>query len=76
MNGLDFLRRAHALRPQIAALMITGHQTELAGTDFSKVPGLRETIYKPVTWRTLAEHIIKHWPDGNPPMLMEDIANL
>ncbi len=76
MNGIDFLHCAHALRPQIAALMITGHQAELAGTDFSTVPGLRETIFKPVTWRTLAERIIKHWPDGNPPMRMEDIANL
>ncbi len=76
MNGIEFLHRAHALRPQTAAIMITGHQAELAGTDFSTVPGLRETIFKPVTWQTLAERIIKHWPDGNPPMLKDALANL
>ena len=76
MNGIDFLHRAHALRPQVAALMITGHQIELAGTDFSTVPGLRETLFKPVTWRMLAERIIKYWPNGDPPMLKEDMGAL
>jgi DNA-binding NarL/FixJ family response regulator len=74
MNGIEFLHRAHALRPEAAAIMITGHQAELAGTDFSRVPGLRETIFKPVSWRTLLERIIKHWPDGNPPLLKDGIA--
>ncbi|MDD2764746.1 MAG: response regulator [Opitutaceae bacterium] len=67
MNGIDFLVRAHAACPQVAAIMITGHQIELAGQDLSHVPGLREMLFKPIRWRLLAETIIRHWPDGNPP---------
>jgi len=76
MNGINFIAAAHATCPAVSAVMITGHQIELAGADFSQVPGLRETLFKPVTWRTLAERIIKHWPDGNPPMLREDTSAL
>lgn len=76
MSGIDFLHRAHAVCPQINAVMITGHQIELQGTDFSQVPGLRETLFKPVTWRTLARNIIKHWPDGNPPMMRVDTPSI
>jgi len=69
MNGISFIAAAHAACPSLNAVMITGHQIELAGADLSHVPGLRETLFKPVTWRTLAQHIIKHWPDDNPPVL-------
>jgi CheY-like chemotaxis protein len=69
MNGIDFLYRAHAVRPQIAAMMITGHRIELEDKDLSHVPGLRATLFKPISWRMLAENIIKHWPDPNPPVL-------
>lgn len=76
MSGIAFLHRAHAVCPRINAVMITGHQIELDGTDFSEVPGLRETLFKPVTWRTLARHIIKHWPDENPPMMRVDLPSI
>jgi two-component SAPR family response regulator len=76
MSGIDFLHRAHSVCPQINAVMITGHQIELAGTDFSQVPGLRETLFKPVTWRMLTQNIIKYWPDGNPPMMRVDTPSI
>jgi DNA-binding NtrC family response regulator len=72
MNGIEFIRHAHAACPEAGAVMITGHQIELAGTDFTQIPGLCETLFKPVTWRLLAQRIIKHWPDGNPPVLREN----
>jgi DNA-binding NtrC family response regulator len=70
MNGIEFLQRAHAICPQAAALMITGHQIELDGVDLSYVTGLREALFKPITWRTLATQVIRHWPGGNPPRLL------
>lgn len=73
MNGIDFLYRAHAVCPQIAAIMITGHRIELEDKDLSHVPGLRTTLFKPISWRMLAENIIKHWPDANPPVLKADL---
>ena len=74
MNGIDFLYRAHAICPQIAAVMITGQRIELEGQDLSHVPGLKATLFKPISWRTLAENIIKHWPDANRPVLKKDTA--
>ena len=69
MNGIDFLCRARAMGSNVPAIIITGHQIELAGRDLSQVPGLRATLFKPVAWRQLAEQIIQHWPDQNPPAL-------
>ena len=74
MNGIDFLYRAQANGSTIGAIMITGHQIELAWQDLSHVPGLRATLYKPVGWRQLAELIIQHWPDENRPVLKADSA--
>ncbi len=76
MNGIDFLHRAHAVCPQAAAVMITGQRIELADKDLSHVPGLRATLFKPISWRTLAENIIKHWPDVNRPALKADTASI
>ncbi len=73
MDGIDFLHRAHAVCPKIAAIMITGHQIELAEEDLTRVPGLKATLFKPIGWRTLAENIVMHWPDLNPPVLKEDL---
>ncbi len=69
MNGIDFLHQAHAVCPEAVAIMITGHQIELDGADLSYVPGLREALFKPITWRTLAAQIVRHWPGDNPPRL-------
>ena len=74
MNGIAFIASAYATSPRVHAVMITGHQIELAGADFSHVPGLRETLFKPVTWRQLAEQIIRHWPDNHPPTLRDGAA--
>ena len=74
MNGIAFVASAKARCPRLNAVMITGHQIELAGADFSQVPGLREMLFKPVTWRQLAQRIIQHWPDDNPPTLRADGA--
>ena len=74
MNGIDFLYRAHAICPQIAAVMITGQRIELEGQDLSHVPGLKATLFKPISWRTLAENIIKYWPGADQPVLKANTA--
>jgi CheY-like chemotaxis protein len=74
MNGIDFLHRAHAVCPQAAAVMITGQRIELADKDLSHVPGLKATLFKPISWRTLAENIIKYWPGADQPVLKANTA--
>ncbi len=71
MNGIDFLQRAHAICPDAVAILITGQRIELDGVDLSYVVGLREALFKPITWRALATQVIQHWPGGNPPRLLE-----
>jgi CheY-like chemotaxis protein len=71
MTGIEFLKQVHAVMPDISAIMITGHQIELEGVDLDQVPGLRATLFKPLRWRTIALHIIAHWPDSNPPALRD-----
>jgi DNA-binding NtrC family response regulator len=76
MNGIEFLKRAHETSPGVAAIMITGHQIELEDVDLSHIPALRATFFKPLGWRTMAAHIIEHWPDSNPPVLKADSASI
>jgi DNA-binding NtrC family response regulator len=73
MTGLEFLDRARAVCPTVVAILISGHEIELGGQDLGRVPGLRTVLFKPVRWRLLAETIIQHWPDGNPPVLKESL---
>jgi DNA-binding NtrC family response regulator len=74
MNGIEFLYRAHAINPQLTAIMITGQRIELGDKDLSHVPGLKVTLFKPLSWRALAENIIKHWSAANRPVLKESPA--
>ena len=54
--------------------MITGQRIELADKDLSHVPGLKATLFKPISWRTLAENIIKYWPGADQPVLKANTA--
>ena len=74
MNGIEFLNRARTIGSTAGAIMITGHQIELSWQDLSHVPGLRATLFKPVSWRQLAEQVIQFWPDDNPPALNLGVA--
>ncbi len=73
MNGIDLLHQAHAVHPALNASMITGHQIELGWQDLSDLPGLRAILFKPVSWRELANQIIQYWPDGNPPEFRSEL---
>jgi len=74
MNGIEFLYRAHTILPELTAIMITGHQIELGWQDLSHVPGLRALLFKPISWRELANQIIQNWPDGNPPTVTAEFT--
>jgi hypothetical protein len=71
-----FSAPGHAICPQVAAVLITGHRIEPAEKDLRHVPVLRATLFKPISWRTLAKHIIKPWSGADQPVLKEDTASL
>lgn len=64
INGLEFVRRLHAVAPRLPVVMITGHMMELAGSDYSDLPALKTILAKPFSWRLLADEIIRHWPEA------------
>lgn len=66
INGIEFIRRVQRLRPQIPVVMITGHRMELEETDYSDLSSLKVVLAKPLSWRLLADEIVRHWPEPQP----------
>ena len=62
INGIEFIRRSQLIAPGAAVIVITGHRMELEQNDYSDITSLRAILAKPLSWRVLADEIIKHWP--------------
>jgi two-component SAPR family response regulator len=69
MNGVDFLRRALALKPATPCLILTGHHDAVADETGSDLPELKEVLSKPVASRTLAATIRRYWPRVGAPRI-------
>ncbi|HEY0943737.1 MAG TPA: response regulator [Opitutaceae bacterium] len=68
LNGIEFLHRARKLCPDVPFVMITGHMMELEADDYHEEVALKAVLAKPFSWRKLADEIIRHWPDPQPPV--------
>lgn len=64
LDGLEFLRRANAIKPGIPAVMITGHSEGLDQRALARIGNLRKVMAKPFGARVLAETILEHWPEA------------
>ncbi|HEY0967687.1 MAG TPA: response regulator [Opitutaceae bacterium] len=64
INGIEFIRRVQTAAPEIPVIIITGHRMELEMTDYSDVTSLKAILAKPLSWRVLADEIVKHWPEA------------
>ncbi len=69
MNGLEFIAAVQKTNPAIPAVMITAYQPKFTPAELARVPALKAVIRKPFKWTTLAEHVVKHWPDSRPPFI-------
>ena len=67
MNGLQFIAEVQKQDPTIPAVMITAYLLKFTQRELSKVPSLKAVVRKPFKWKTLAEHVVKYWPDIHPP---------
>ena len=67
INGIEFIRRSQLIAPEASVIVITGHRMELEQTDYSDITSLRAILAKPLSWRVLADEIIKHWPAAQRP---------
>jgi two-component SAPR family response regulator len=70
MNGLQFMAEVQKIYPALPAVMITAYQLEFSRSELDQVPSLKAIVRKPFKWKTLAEHIVKYWPDQRPPAVI------
>ena len=67
MNGLQFIAEVQKHDPTIPAVMITAYLLKFTQRELAKVPSLKAVVRKPFKWKTLADHVVKYWPDPHPP---------
>jgi CheY-like chemotaxis protein len=70
MNGLQFIAEIQKKYPAIPAVMITAYQLKFTKSELAAVPALKAVVRKPFKWKTLAEHVVKYWPDKQPPAVI------
>jgi CheY-like chemotaxis protein len=70
MNGLEFIAEVQQKYPTIPAVMITAYLLKFTKSELAQVPALKAVVRKPFKWKTLAEHVIKYWPDTRPPAVI------
>jgi CheY-like chemotaxis protein len=70
MNGLQFIGEVGKKYPNIPVVMITAYLLKFTPRELAKVPSLKAVVRKPFKWKTLAEHVIKYWPDPHPPAVI------
>lgn len=64
ISGLEFIRRVQQTRPDVPVIIITGHRMELEQADYSDITTLKAIMGKPLSWRALADEIVRHWPEA------------
>jgi len=62
LDGLEFIRRASAVAPDTAFVLITGHNLSADQEMLNRVGGLKGCLAKPFGWRTLADEVLRVWP--------------
>ena len=72
MNGLELTQRASEIAPNVPVIMVTGHTIQISEEDYLRYPNLKVALHKPFSWRMLAQQIIQHWREENPPALPAD----
>lgn len=77
LNGLEFVTQAESLVPGTPFIVATGHTVGLPLESFARIGAVKAVLHKPVSWRKLAEEILRVWPDAsNMPTLKPDMASL
>jgi len=71
MNGIELIRNLQQCQPNVPAILITGHSLKFGEEEMRRLPALKTVLAKPFGWRRLADLLIQHWPDANPPKIKE-----
>lgn len=63
MTGIQFIRRAIPLLPQVPFIIITGHPLRLSDENLQNLREVKAVLPKPFNWRRLSQLVARHWPD-------------
>ncbi|GAB5561728.1 MAG: hypothetical protein SynsKO_33750 [Synoicihabitans sp.] len=64
MDGVQFLKKAQDIKPEVPAIIISGHKPFLDDMDTSSLRQLRSVMAKPFRIDELAREISQHWPEA------------
>ncbi|MDP3068676.1 MAG: response regulator [Opitutaceae bacterium] len=64
LDGLELAKRAAPLVPDTVFVILSGRDLAGEAARVSAVPAIRSVLTKPLTWRRVAEEIIRVWPAG------------
>ena len=70
MNGLQFIMEVQKIKPGVPVVMITAYNMTFTDRELAAVPSLKAIVRKPFKWTTLAEEVVKYWPDPYPPKVI------
>jgi DNA-binding NtrC family response regulator len=77
LNGLEFVTQAEPMLPGTPFIVATGHTVGLPVESFARIAAVKAVLRKPVSWRKLAEEVLRVWPDPlNMPTLKPELASL
>jgi len=64
MDGVQFIKRVEAMKPDVPCIIITGHKDLLDRMDLSDLASLKAVIAKPFKMDQLAHTIGELWPEA------------
>jgi len=67
MDGVQFLKEVHPIKPDVPCIMITGHKDLLDRMDLSDLESLKAVLAKPFKIDQLAAAIAELWPEAMEP---------
>ena len=69
LNGFDFMAEAAKVVPRVPFILITGLPISAAMEEMVNTSALKAILHKPFNWRTLADEIVRHWPESGAALL-------
>jgi two-component system NtrC family sensor kinase len=69
LNGFEFMAEAAQVAPGVSFILITGLPISAAMERMVNTSPLKSILHKPFNWRTLADEIVRHWPESGAALL-------
>ncbi|MBL9189884.1 MAG: response regulator [Opitutaceae bacterium] len=69
IDGLALVQKAAPLLPDTTFVVLSGRDLASESARIATLPAIRSVLIKPLTWRRVAEEILRVWPGADAPAL-------